>query len=194
MSSFSHGPLVNSRRERAPAPTTSTHACRTATQWQGRAYPTSRCPRRPPAGSVLPPIPRPHLRTGASALLPAPHKRRRPRPSVHAYLLQRYSLLLSAFPPARLAHAVAPTRANRPPSSRRPQCGGGPAAPCLRHPLAHPGLLHHRLQLGPPAPCSPFPAGLGQRWPTPPSPGPSWPGGQRPVRPPARGDPRAAPH
>src|SRR5262249_9677299 len=145
MSSFSHGPRVNSRRESAHDPTTSTHDCRTATQWHGRAYPTRLCPGSPPAGAVLPPIPRPHLRTGAPALLPAPHKHRRPRPSVHASLLQRYSLLLSAWPPARLAHAGAPTRAHRPPSARRPPCGGGPAAPCLRHPRAQPGLLHHRL-------------------------------------------------
>ena len=55
-------------------------------------------------------------------LLPAPQKRRRPRASLHAHLLQRYSLLLSARPPTRLVHAVAPARANHPPSPRRPQC------------------------------------------------------------------------
>src|SRR5262249_26502143 len=137
--------LVNSRRETSHDPTASTNDCCAATQRQERAYPTVLCPGSPPAHAVLPHIPRPHLGTGAAALLPAPQKRRRPRPHVHAHLLQRYSLLLSARPPARLAHAVTPAPANCPPSPRCPQCGGGPAAPCVHHPLPQPRLLHYRL-------------------------------------------------
>src|SRR5712691_8094919 len=160
MSSFSNGSPINSRREIAHDPTASTHDCGSPTQWQGRTDSGSLCPGSPSAGSVLPHITRPHLCTGAAALLPAPQKRRWPCPSVHASLLQWHSLLLSTRPPARLAYPRAHARAKRPPSPRRPQCGGGQAAPHVCHTRAQPGLLHHRLQRGTPAPCSPLPAGL----------------------------------
>src|SRR5712691_544744 len=192
MSSFSPGPRVTSRRERSHAPTASTHDCGSPTQWQGRTDSGSFCPGSPPAGSVLPHIPRPHRCTGTAALLLAPEKRRQPRPRVHASLLQWHPLLLSARPPARLAHLSAHARANRPPAPSHPPCGGGPAAPRVRHSLAPPGLLHHRLQRGTPAACSPLPAGLCHRWPASSGPCPSWHGRHRPGRPPARRDPRAA--
>src|SRR5713101_7716940 len=100
MSSFSHGPLVNLRRETSHDPTASTNDCGSSTQWQGRTdsgilYPTS-----PPAGSVLSQIPRPHLGTGTSALLLTPEKRRWPCPRVHAHLLQRPPLFLPTRPEA----------------------------------------------------------------------------------------------
>jgi len=85
MSSFSNGPRI-SRRERSHEPTASTNVCGPPPQWQRRTNAGSRCPGSTPARAVLPQITRPHLGTGASALLPAPEKHRRPRPSVHAYL------------------------------------------------------------------------------------------------------------
>jgi hypothetical protein len=109
---------VNARRETAPDPTTSTHDGRPATQWHRSASPTSLGPCRTPAGSGLPHRPRPPLCTGTAPGLPAPEKRRRPRPSVQAHRLQRPPLRLPARPPARLAHLRAPARANRPPLSR----------------------------------------------------------------------------
>src|SRR5438067_5477506 len=114
MSSFAPLPRV-SRRERAHAPMTATHDRGSAPQRQERTDAGILCPGRPAGGAVLPHIPRPHLATGAAALLPAPHKRRRPRPSLHAPLLQRYALLLSARPPTRRLHAGAPARAHHPP-------------------------------------------------------------------------------
>src|SRR2546428_4449921 len=159
MSSFSHEQRVTSRREISHDPTASTPDDRTAPLWQGRAYPPRLCPCSTPARAVLPHIPRLARRTGAAALLPASAQRRRPRPSVHAPLLQWPPLFLPARPHARRAPPRPPARANHPPSPRRPPCGGGPAAPPGRHPLAQPRLLHHRLQLRPPAPGSPRPAG-----------------------------------
>src|SRR6266508_4280402 len=114
-------------------------------QRQKRTDASILCPRSPPAGPVLPHIPRPHLRTGAAARLPAPETRRRPRPSLHAPLLQWHPLLLSACAPARLVHALAPACANHPPPPRRPACGGGQATPSGGHPLPQSSLLHHRL-------------------------------------------------
>src|SRR5712691_9371435 len=109
MSSFSNGSPINSRREIAHDPTASTHDCGSPTQWQGRTDSGSLCPGSPSAGSVLPHITRPHLCTGAAALLPAPQKRRWPCPSFHAYLLQWHSLLLSTRPPARDSGSMQPS-------------------------------------------------------------------------------------
>src|SRR5262249_33033976 len=193
MSSFAH-PLLVSRREIPHEPPASTEDRGAPPQRQKPTDASILCPSSPPAGPVLPHIPRPHLRTGAAALLPAPQQRRWPRPSLHASLLQRSALLLPARPPTRLAHPRAPARANAPPAPSRPPCGGGPAAPGVRYPRAPPGLLHRRLPLGPPAPCSPLPSGLRHGWPASPGPCPAWPGRQRPGRSPARGHPHAAAH
>src|SRR5215468_10413371 len=144
MASFAP-PLLVSRREISPEPTASTDDRGAPPQRHKRTDASILCPRSPPAGPVLPHIPRPHLRTGAAALFPAPEKRQRPRPSLHAYLLQWYSLLLSACPQTRLAHPHAHTPSDHAPSPRRAQCGGGQAPPGVRYPLAQPSLLHHRL-------------------------------------------------
>src|SRR5262249_24358254 len=144
MSSFAHQPRV-SRREISYEPPASTHDRGAPPQWQKRTDARILGPRRPPTRAVLPHSPRPHLGTGAAALLPASQKRRRPRPSLHAYLLQWYALLLSACPPTRLVHPVAPARANPPPAPRGPQDGGRAAPPGGRHPFPPPSLLPHRL-------------------------------------------------
>src|SRR5215471_16216771 len=144
LSSFANQPRV-SRREISYEPPASTNDRGAPPQWQKRTDARILCPRSPPTRAVLPHIPRPHLGTGAAALLPASQKRRRPRPSLHAYLLQRYSLLLSARPPTRLGYAGAPARANRPPPPRCPQCGGSAATPGGCHPFPQPSLLHHGL-------------------------------------------------
>src|SRR5215475_4357037 len=142
MSSFARLPRV-SRREISHEPITSTNDRGTPPQRQERTDAGILCPRSPAVGAVLPQSPRPPLGTGAAALLPAPQKRRRPRPSLHADLLQRDSLLLSARPPTRLVHAGAPARANHPPPPRCPQCGGSAATLGGRHPFPQPSLLHH---------------------------------------------------
>src|SRR5438874_10607348 len=95
MSSFANQLLV-SRREISHEPPASTHDRGSPPQRQKRTDSRILCPRSPPAGPVLSQIPRPHLRTGAAALLPAPQKRRWLGPSLHAHLLQWYPLFLSA--------------------------------------------------------------------------------------------------
>src|SRR5262245_58371216 len=177
MSSFAHLPRV-SRREISHEPMTATHDHGAPPQRPERTHAGLLCPGSPPVGPVLPHLPRPHLGTGAAALLLAPQKRRRLRPSLHAPLLQRDALLLSARPHTRLVHAGAPAGTHHPPPPRCPPCGGSAAPPGGRHPLPHPRLLHHRLELGPPAPCSPLPPGLRQRWSAPASPCPPRPGRQ----------------
>src|SRR5215510_13417870 len=151
MSSFANQPRV-SRREISYEPPASTQDRGAPPQWQKRTDASIRCPRSPPPRAVLPPIPRPHRGTGAAALLPAPQKRRRPRPSFDAPLRQRHALLLSACPAARLVYASAPACANRPPSPCHPQWGGGPTAPRGRHAFAPSSLLSHRLSLRTAAP------------------------------------------
>src|SRR5262245_53079982 len=138
MSAFGNQPRL-SRREISYEPPASTNDRGAPPQRQKRTDASILCPRSPPTRAVLPQIPRPHLGTGAAVLLPASQKRRRPRPSLHAYLLQWYSLLLSARPPTRLVHAGAPARAHHPPPPRGPQCGGSAATPGGRHPFPQPG-------------------------------------------------------
>src|SRR5215510_5532000 len=99
MSSFAHLPRV-SRREISHEPNTATNDRGSAPQRQERTDAGILCPGSPAVGAVLPHIPRPHLGTGAAALLPAPEKRRWSRPSFDAHLRQRHSLLLSACPAA----------------------------------------------------------------------------------------------
>src|SRR5215813_8600310 len=98
MSSFTN-PLPVLRREIPHEPPASTNDRGAPPQRQKRTDASILCPGSPPAGPVLPHSPRPHLRTGAAALFPASEKRRWPRPRVHAHLLQRLPLLLSARPP-----------------------------------------------------------------------------------------------
>src|SRR5262245_37284637 len=95
MSSFAH-PLLVSRREISHEPPASTNDRGSPPQRQKRTDARLLCPGSPPARAVLPHIPRPHYGTGAAALFPAPQKRRWPGPGVHAHLLQRPPLLLSA--------------------------------------------------------------------------------------------------
>src|SRR6266540_3135395 len=79
MSSFANQLRV-SRREISHDPPASTHDRGSPPPRQKRTDASILCPRSPPAGPVLPHIPRPHLRTGAAARLPAPETRRRPPP------------------------------------------------------------------------------------------------------------------
>src|SRR4029453_12563052 len=144
MSSFAN-PLLVSRREIPHEPTASTDDHGAPPQRHKRTDASILCLRSPPAGPVLPPLPRPHRRTGTAALLPPPHKRREPGPGVHAPLLQWHPLLLSARLAACLVPAGAPACANPPPAPRCPPCGGGQAPPHVRPPLAQPSLLHDRL-------------------------------------------------
>src|SRR5262249_59924333 len=130
-------------KETSHAPTASTQDGGSPTPWHERTASGLLGPGSPSVGSVLPPIPRPPLCTSTPALLPAPEKCRRPRPSVQASLLPWPPPLLSACPPARLAPPGTPACAHHPPAPRRPPCGGGQAAPAGGHPLAPPGLLSH---------------------------------------------------
>ena len=78
-----------------------------------------------------------------------------PVPCVSATVASAYSITTSL---ARLEHPYllrAETNTDSPPSSAWRKS----SVSSIRHPLAQPCLLHHRLQLGPAAARSPFPAG-----------------------------------
>ena len=104
------------------------------------------CPGSPPAGAVLPQIPRPASPNRSSSPTSSTAKTSTASPQRPCVSATAVSASSTQHVLKRDWHTLSLLRAQTdPPSPRRPQCGGGQAAPHVRHSLAQPGLLHHRL-------------------------------------------------